>query len=192
MTEQSSPDGAVSHNIPGPSEEESPITPWGAPRSKSVTWHEPSIVAGAVPTLSGIEFLRAVRDERLPAPPIARLMGMRLTEVEPGRIVFECEPDESVYNPIGTVHGGLLCTLADSVTACAVQTTLPLGMTYTSIDLNISYLRPVTVNSGVLRATGTVTKPGRRVAFASAEIVDAAGKVVATATSSCLIMAAGA
>jgi uncharacterized protein (TIGR00369 family) len=161
---------------------------WGEARSKTVQWHDPSTTAAAGATLSGIDFLRAIRDGVLPPPPIATLLGMQMREVEPGRVVFECEPDESSYNPIGVVHGGLVCTLADTVAACAVHTTLEVGVAYTSIDLNVSYLRPVTVGSGVLRATGLVTKPGRRVAFSSAEIVDGAGKLVATATSSCLVM----
>jgi uncharacterized protein (TIGR00369 family) len=161
---------------------------WGQPRSKTVQWHDPSITAAAGATLSGIDFLRAIRDGMFAPPPIATLLGMQMREVELGRVVFECEPDESSYNPIGVVHGGLVCTLADTVAACAVHTTLEAGVTYTSIDLNVSYLRPVTVGSGVLRATGLVTKPGRRVAFSSAEIVDGAGKLVATATSSCLVM----
>jgi uncharacterized protein (TIGR00369 family) len=147
------------------------------------------ISASVVSSMSGLDFLRAIRDGALPPPPIAVLMGMRMIEVEAGTVVFECEPDESVYNPIGVVHGGLVCTLADTVSACAVQTTLDAGFTYTSIDLNVSYLRAVTVSSGALRATGVVTKPGRRVAFASAEIVDGSGKVVATATTSCLVIA---
>ena len=103
-------------------------------------------------------------------------------------MVFEGTPDESVYNPIGTVHGGYVCTLADTVAACAVHTTLEPGTIYTSIDLNVSYTRPVTRDSGTLRAVGTVVKPGRRVAFCRADIFDGAGKVVATATSSCLVM----
>lgn len=130
-----------------------------------------------------------MRDGLLPPPPIAGLIGMRLVEVDVGKVVFESEPDESVYNPIGLVHGGLVCTLADSVTGCAVHSTLEAGYGYTSIDINVSYLRAVTANSGTLRATGLITRPGRRVAFARAEIVDGFGKVVATATSSCLVMA---
>jgi uncharacterized protein (TIGR00369 family) len=161
---------------------------WGQPRSKTVQWHDPSITAVAGATLNGLEFLLAIRDGVLPPPPIATLLGMQIREVEAGRVVFECEPDESAYNPIGVVHGGLVCTLADTVAACAVHTTLDVGVAYTSIDLNVSYLRPVTVSSGLLRATGIVTKPGRRVAFSRGEIVDGAGKTVATATSSCLVM----
>ena len=162
--------------------------PWGPVRSKTVTWHDPMATAEAGATRSGLDFLRAMRDGLIPPPPIAVLFGFRMAVIEEGRVVFECEPDESAYNPIGVVHGGLVCTLADTVAACAVHTTLPAGTSYTSIDLTVSYLRPVTADSGVLRATGTVTKPGRRVAFSAAEVVDGAGKVVATATSSCLVM----
>ena len=85
---------------------------------------------------------------------MASVFGFAITDVEVGRVIFECTPDESAYNPIGVVHGGLVCTLADSVVGCAVQTTLDAGVAYTSIDLNVSYLRPVTVDSG--------TAPGRR------------------------------
>ncbi len=145
--------------------------------------------ARAATTMTGLEFLRALRDGALPRPPMAALLGFEPVEVEVGRVVFECRLDESVYNPIGVVHGGLVCTLADTVAACAVQSTLGAGVGYTSIDLQVAYLRPVTLASGVLRATGIVTKPGRKVAFATAEIVDAAGKVVATATSTCLVLA---
>jgi uncharacterized protein (TIGR00369 family) len=161
---------------------------WGEPRSKTVRWHDPAVTAAAGADLTGLEFLRAIRDGVLPRPPIAALLGMRMVEVEVGQVVFECQPDESTYNPIGVVHGGLVCTLADTVAACAVHSTLDRGVAYTSIDLDVSYLRPVTLDSGLLRATGLVTKAGRRVAFARAEIVDDAGKLVATATSSCLIM----
>ena len=119
---------------------------------------------------------------------MAAVLGFTIDEVEPGRVVFSCAPDASTYNPTGVVHGGLVCTLADSATACAVHSTLDAGVAYTSIDLAVSYLRPVTTDSGVLRAEGVVTKPGRRVAFARAEIVDGAGRTVATATSSCLVM----
>jgi len=163
---------------------------WGAPAAKTVQWYDPKITAEAAARMAGLEFLRAIRDGLLPPPPIASLLGFAATELERGYVVFEGTPDESVYNPIGTVHGGLVCTMADTVAACAVHTTLEAGVGYTSIDLNVSYTRPVTRDSGRLRAIGTVVKPGRRVAFSRAEILDGAGKVVATATSSCLIMPA--
>jgi len=165
-----------------------PPSAWGEARHRTFSWYDPAVTARAAPTCSGLEFLRAIRDGILPPPPIASLFGFEMRDVAPGRVVFACRPEEIAYNPIGVVHGGLVCTLADTVTACAVHSTLDAGVAYTSIDVNVSYLRPVTSASGVLVATGVVTKSGRRVAFASAEIVDGAGKVVATAASSCLVM----
>jgi uncharacterized protein (TIGR00369 family) len=161
---------------------------WGPPRSKTVTWYDPALTVDRGAGLSGLEFIQALADGSLPPPPIALLLGMRPREVRFGEVAFECTPDESVYNPLGIIHGGLLCTLADTAAGCAVHTTLPAGVGYTSIDITINYLRPVTLQTGTLLATGRVTKPGRRVAFAAAEIADPAGRVVATATSSCLVI----
>jgi len=161
---------------------------WGPSRNKTTTWFDPSITATARATMSGLEFLRALRDGNLPAPPIASLLNFRPLEVEVGRVVFVGAPDESAYNPIGLVHGGWVCTLADTVAACAVHSTLGVGVGYTSIDLDLKYLRPLTSDSGELRATGEVIKPGRRVSVATAVVHDQRGKLVATATSSCLLM----
>jgi uncharacterized protein (TIGR00369 family) len=166
----------------------SPNDLWGEPRSRTITWYDPMATAAAASNLSGMEFLQALMDGMFPPPPIAAHFDMRPVLLEPGKVVFECRPDESAYNPIGMVHGGLVCTLADTVAGCSVHSTLEAGQAYTSIDLSVSYLRPVTSASGVLTATGRVTKPGRRVAFCTAEVVDGADKLVATATSSCLVM----
>ncbi len=93
-----------------------------------------------------------------------------------------------MYNPIGVVHGGFVCTLLDTVLGCAVQSTLPAGTVYTSIDITVNYLRPVHRDIGELRARGWVTKPGRRVAFASGEVLDGQGRAVASGSGSCLVM----
>src|SRR6266446_8458550 len=124
---------------------------WGEARSRAITWHDPqrTMIAGA--TMRGIERLQAIRDGRLPPPPMAAVFGFVITDIDVGRVGFECTPDESASNGLGVVHGGLVCTLADTVVGCAVQTTLEPGATFTSIDLNVSYLRPVTTDSGVLR-----------------------------------------
>ncbi|MGY1609486.1 MULTISPECIES: PaaI family thioesterase [unclassified Geodermatophilus] len=160
---------------------------WGEPRSRTVTWFDPMVTAAGGRERSGLQTLEAVRDGVLPPPPIAQLLQMDLTTVEEGRVEFTCAVDESVYNPIGVVHGGLVCTLLDSVAGCAVHTTLPHGVGYTSIELKVTYLRAVTQASGRLTAVGTVVKPGRRVAFAEGQVLDAAGKTVATASSSLLV-----
>jgi len=165
-----------------------PDMDWGSPRSKTITWHDPMVNATAATGLSGLEFLYAIRDGALPRPPIAQLMGFALVEVAPGLAVFECTPDESVYNPIGVVHGGLVCTLTDSAAGCAVQSSLEAGVAYTSIDINVTYLRPVSLVTGLIRASGRLTKPGRKVAYATVKITDRSGKLLAQATSSCLVM----
>lgn len=156
-------------------------------RSRTITWEDPVAGAASIPSMSGLEYLEAMLAGRVPGPPIARLMNFGLTSCAVGEAVFECEPDESVYNPIGTVHGGLVCTLLDSACGCAVQSTLPRGSAYTSVDLTVSYLRPVYADSGRLRCVGRVVKPGRRIAFAEAEVTDSAGRVIARASSSLLV-----
>ncbi|MET3808015.1 uncharacterized protein (TIGR00369 family) [Nakamurella sp. UYEF19] len=160
---------------------------FGGSRSKTVTWYDPMILAAAAPGMTGLEFLTSLLEGRYPPPPIASLVGMRPVSVRPGDVVFQCLPDESVYNPIGVVHGGLVCTLLDTVAACAVHSTLPAGVGYTSIEIKVSYLRPV--RAGIeLTAHGWVTKPGRRVAFAEGDVRDPSGAVLATASTTCLVM----
>lgn len=166
----------------------SPTTSWGDPRSREITWHDPLVGAGAARQLSGFDYLTAMQEERLPGPPIAHALGFTLTRIADGEVWFGCEPHESHYNPIGMVHGGLVCTLLDSALACAVHTQLPAGVGYTSIEIKVSYLRAISPATGTLTAHGWVTKPGRRVAFAEGDVRDPEGKVLATASGSCLIM----
>lgn len=163
-------------------------TSWGEPRSKTVTWYDPMVGAIAGAEMSGLDYLRAMLRGDLPPPPIGGLMSFQPEAVEPGDVVFSCVPDESVYNPIGVVHGGLVCTLLDSVAGCAVHSTLPAGTAYTSAEIKVNYLRPVRADSGKLIAHGWVVKPGRRLAFAEADVRAPDGKVIATATSTLLVM----
>ena len=110
-----------------------------------------------------------------------------MVSADPGRVVFTCRPDESAYNPIGVIHGGLVCTLLDSVAGCALHSTLPQGKGYTSIEIKVNYLKAVRLTSGLLTATGTVVKSGSRVGFTEGVVTDADGAVVATATSTLLV-----
>jgi len=156
-------------------------------RSKTVVWEDPLVGAALAKTMTGLEYIRALIDGTVAPPPIVNLMNMTAVSAEVGRVTFTCDPDESVYNPIGTVHGGLVCTLLDSVLGCAVQTTLPKGQGYTSLEIKVSYLRPVHAHTGQLTAVGVVTKPGSRAAFADATVHDSTGKLVATASSTLLV-----
>ena len=157
-------------------------------RRLCVAWDDPAPLAQAGRTLSGIEFLRAIKDGRLPAPPMAALLGFTLTEAEPGRAVFEVVPAEQHYNPIGVVHGGLAMTLLDSAMACSVQTQLPAKTGYTSLEVKVNLVRAVTSSVGRLRAIGTVVHAGKRVATAEGRLEDADGKLYAHGTTTCIIL----
>ena len=137
--------------------------------------------------MAGIDYMRAMVDGILPPPPIAGLMEFDMAAADPGRVVFTCRPDESVFNPIGVIHGGLVCTLLDSVAGCALHSTLPQGKGYTSIEIKVNYLKAVRLSSGLLTATGTVVKSGSRVGFTEGVVTDADGAVLATATSTLLV-----
>lgn len=137
--------------------------------------------------MTGIDFLRALQAGRLPGPPVSQSIDFTLDEVEPGRAVFSLTPGEEHYNPIGSVHGGIFATLLDSAAGCAVQSALPQGMAYTSLDLTVKFLRRITVDTGTIRAIGTVVNQSRQTALAQAQLVDGTGRLLAHATSSCLL-----
>ncbi|MER6586314.1 MULTISPECIES: PaaI family thioesterase [Micromonospora] len=156
-------------------------------RSRTFTWSDPAAGAAHLGRRSGLELMRAMIAGELAAPPIMHLVDMSRMEAEEGRVAVELLPQEFHYNPLGTVHGGVLSTLLDTAAACAVHTTLPPGVGYTSLDLNVKFLRPVTVDTGTLRCEGTVLQRGRRTALAEARLTDPADRLVAHATSTCLI-----
>jgi len=160
-------------------------------RTLTVEWSDPAALANAGRTMAGIDFLRAIRDGRLPAPPIAQLMGFRLAEVEPGHAVFEVTPGEQHYNPIGVVHGGLAMTLLDSAMGCCVHTRMPAGGAYTTLEAKINLVRAISDQTGALRAVGKLVHFGNRIATAEGRLVDAAGKLYAHATTTCIVLANG-
>jgi uncharacterized protein (TIGR00369 family) len=156
-------------------------------RRRSYAWQDPAVAAAAAPTMAGIDFFRAIADGTLPAAPIAQTLGFTVTDVEPGRVVFEITPAEFHYNPIGSVHGGVYATLCDSACGCAIHSMLPAGAGYTSQDLSVKFLRAITTSTGRLRCEGTVIHLGSRTGLAQARLTDGQGKLYAYATSSCLI-----
>jgi uncharacterized protein (TIGR00369 family) len=156
-------------------------------RRRIVRWDDPAPSAEAAARLAGLPFLEAIRDGRLPAAPVSQLLGFALTEVDPGRAVFEGEPSESHYNPMGTVHGGVISTLLDSALSCAVHTQLPAGSGYTTVELKVNFVRPVVIGAGRLRSEGRVIHLGNRLATAEARLTDASGKLYAHAVGTCLV-----
>lgn len=157
-------------------------------RSRIISWSDPRKAAEIGRTMGGLEYLRAIVEGRVPQPPIAQAIGMRLVEIAEGRAVFALEPAEYHYNPIGSVHGGIAATLLDSAMGCSVNTLLPTGVGYTTLELKVNYIRPLTLGVGEVRAEGTVIHLGGRIATAEGRVVDAAGKLYAHGTTTCLIL----
>ena|SRR5271167_4323387 len=165
-----------------------PNEAWGPPRSKTVSWYDPSIVAAEARRLQGREFAQSVIDGSLPHSPSACLLGFRIVEAGEGEVRFLFVPDESTYNPIGMVHGGVLCTVLDTAAGCAVHTLLPVGVGYSSIEIKVSFLKSVRADDRAIEVIGRALRVGRRVAFAEAAAHDGDGELVAHATASFAIL----
>jgi uncharacterized protein (TIGR00369 family) len=157
-------------------------------RTRTISWEDPTEAVYTGKTISGIAYLRALQSGELPPPPIAVLMGMWIAEVSEGRVVFAAEPTEYHYNPLGTVHGGVMATLLDSALGCAVQSMLPAGTSYTTLELKVNYLRPITTKTGTVYAEGKIIHLGGRIATAEGRLTDADGKLYAHGTTTCIIL----
>lgn len=160
-------------------------------RSRTINYQSPEADKGKLFEQTGIEALRALIAGTAPPPPISSHIGLEFVSVSDGDVVMTAQPDESHYNPIGSVHGGFFATVLDSACGCAVHSTLPAGVGYTSLEIKVSFLRPITAQTGAVTAHGWVTRRGRSASFAEADIRDSAGRVLATASSTCLIIQPG-
>ncbi|MEM7334721.1 MAG: PaaI family thioesterase [Chloroflexota bacterium] len=156
-------------------------------RSRIVSWEDPTEGAKKGLQLSGLAYMQAIASGEIAPPPVGKLMQMDFEEFGEGWSLFSLTPDESLYNPIGTVHGGPIATVLDSALACCVHTTLPQGTAYTTLEIKINYVRPVTAQSGKLFCKGVVIHRGRRIATSEAHLRDENGKLYAHGTSSCMI-----
>ena len=159
-------------------------------RTLTVSWDDPMPGAKQAAGMSGRDYLTALLEGRIPAPPIANLLGFRLAEIGEGFAVFECRPGEQHYNPIGVVHGGLACTLLDSAMGCCIHTLLPAGSGYTTLEVKVNLVRPITKDTGLLRCEGRIVHAGKRMATAEGRLTDAAGKLYAHGTTTCMVFPA--
>ena len=160
----------------------------GPSRTRTYSWSDPQQSASQIIGRSGVDAFAGMDSGEIPIPPIMATLDVeRVTVVGEGQVTVHMRTQEFHYNPIGSVHGGVISALLDTAAGCAVHTTLPAGMAYTSLDLNVRFLKPVTIASGMLRCDGTVISRGRQTALAEARLHDEAGRLVAHATSTCLI-----
>lgn len=163
----------------------------GAERARTYAWRDPAPFLAALPITPGLALLEQMMRGEIPEPPIARTIGFADFQAESGQVTVTLRPAEHHLNPLGTVHGGVICTLLDTVCGCAIHTTLDAGTRYTRLDLNTRFLRPVTAATGLIRCVGEVIARGSRTATAQARLVDENDRLLAHATSTCLLFPIG-
>ena len=156
-------------------------------RTRTVSWHDPQVYLENLQTMDGITFLRSIVEGKMPTPPIGILLDFSLEQIEPGRAVFIVKPAEQHYNPIGAVQGGLAAAVLDAAMGCAIQSTLPAGVGYTTVELHLNYIRPITNDTGPLTGIGKIIHSGRRIATAEGHLTDTSGKLYAHSTTTCMI-----
>jgi uncharacterized protein (TIGR00369 family) len=156
-------------------------------RRREITWEDPLVGAALALDLSGLDYLRAIAEGRIARPPIAALLGMGIADIQPGRVTFSLDVGEHLYNPIGSVHGGVFCTLLDSAMGCAVHSTLGRGQAYATLELKVNMVKALTLDTPSVVGTGQVISQGRRVVTASGELTGPDGMLYAHATTTCLV-----
>ncbi len=157
-------------------------------RTRTYSWQDPLALRDEMVARSGLQLMQLMAAGELSPPPIAETLGFRLVEAERGHAVFECQPAEYHYNPIGMVHAGLAMTLMDSAMGLAFVTTLDEPVGWTTLEVKTNFTRALTVDSGVVRCIGSIVHPGRRVATTEARVEDSAGRLCAHGTSTILVL----
>lgn len=157
-------------------------------RRRVISWEDPLHTLEKGKEMSGLAYLTAIQAGKLSSPPMAALIGMRIHEVSEGRVVFTAEPAEYHYNPVGSVHGGLAATLLDSAMGCSVLSLLPAGTIFTTLELKVNFLRPMTGQTGPVYCEGKIISAGKRIATAEGRVTDINGKIYAHATTTCMLL----
>ncbi|SMD21803.1 PaaI family thioesterase [Kibdelosporangium aridum] len=152
--------------------------------SRTYHWGTPEFPA----ELTGMEIMCGILAGTVSPPPMVQTLGFDMIDVKPGRVVFGVKPAEYMYNGAGIVHGGFIASMMDTAAGCALHTKLDVGVGYTSIDLSVKFLSAISERTDVIRCTGTLTHQGRRIALAEARMTDTKDRLLATATSSLMIL----
>ena len=157
-------------------------------RTRTTTWDDPMTALANSAGMSGLEFIRATFEDRLPNPPIAATMDIAGDTADEGKVTFTGEPGEHHYNPIGVVHGGFAMTILDSAMGCAVHTTLTAAEAYTTLETKVNFVRPITLDTGPVRCEGMVLHRGGTIATAEGRLIaERSGKLLAHGTTTCLV-----
>lgn len=156
-------------------------------RVHTLTWEDPKISARDAGSISGIDYLLAIKNGQIESPPVAKLVGYRIAEVESGRAVFTLTPAEYHYNPFATVHGGIASTILDTTMTAAVLSTLPVGLGCSTLEIKVNFIRPITRKTGEMRCEAKIIHVGKRIATAAGKLMDGNKKLYAHAVGTCLV-----
>jgi uncharacterized protein (TIGR00369 family) len=157
-------------------------------RTKTIKWQDPMESIDLLQKMSGLDYLQAINTGKIPYPPLANTLDFKAPHVETGKAIFSFQPQEFHYNPLGTVHGGVISAILDSAMGCALHTLLPAGTGYITVELKVNFLKAITIQSGELRAIGNIIHVGSRTALTEGKLIDDNDTIYAFATSTCLIM----
>ncbi len=159
-------------------------------RNRTYNWEDPALLATLANKLAGLEFLEKMITAELPFPPLLHTLDFKLSSIQTGRAEFTFQPQEFHFNPLGSVHGGVITAVLDSAMGCTLHSVLPLGTGYTSIDIKVNFLKPISIKTGLMKATGAIINQGNRTALLEGRLMDENGKLYAHATSMCMIFKA--
>jgi uncharacterized protein (TIGR00369 family) len=159
-------------------------------RNRTYDWEDPALLAVQANQLAGLEFLEKMVKAELPFPPLLHTLDFKVSAIQPGRAEFSFQPQEFHYNPLGSVHGGVITAVLDSAMGCTLHSVLPLGTGYTTIDINVNFLKSVSIKTGPMKAIGSIINQGNRTALLEARLTDENGKLYAYAISTCMILKA--
>lgn len=156
-------------------------------RSRQINWDDPEAGAKQALQMTGLAYLEAMRDHHLPLPPLLHTLDFNVEHIEEGRVVFSFIPQEFHYNPIGTVHGGVISAILDLAMGCTLHSLLTAGRAYTTLELKVNFLKAITLKTGLLKAMGKVIHLGGKTALVEAQLIDEKGTVYAHGVSTCLL-----
>jgi len=161
-----------------------------SPRTKTVTWENPEISARDSNAVSGIDYLLSIKEGKVAQPPIARLIGYKISEIGHGRTIFTLKPEECHYNPFSTVHGGVISTLLDTAMTAAVLSTLTAGFTCLTMEMKVNFIQPVTAKTDRVFCEANVIHAGKRIATAEGKMIDSESNLYAHGVNTCMIIPA--
>ena len=156
-------------------------------RERTFRWDDPMKGAKEALTMAGLDYFQAMNDGKLSMPPLLQTLDFKVESIEKGKAVFAFEPQEFHYNPIGTVHGGVISAILDSAMGCSIHSLLAAGTGYTTLELKVNFLKAITIKSGELKAVGKLIHSGSRTALVEAQLIDEKGTIYAHGVSTCMI-----